>query len=183
MDYLDIIFTVSASVKDGNEMAYYSPFINAANVTFASLAKVTVKGMRAVSELDIICQLNDPNIMPQFHDDQKSLRKPDVVIIPFSYDAFPLTEDRCKSRDQRLGEAKKRPEVPLVWRDPLACIEFKRFKDNLSPPKMMYEVAPYCATKPEYWIIGDQVPESATATGEAISQPKSSRTAPVVERK
>jgi len=173
-DPQDVMFTVLASVNPGTEKAYYGPFIDAANIAFAHLADVTVEGMRAVSNLDIICQLNDPNIMPQYHDDQKSLRKPDVVIIPFSYEAFPKTEDMIDSRNQRLRDARKKPEVPLVWKDPLACIEFKRSTKKLSPPKKNYKVAPYCATKPEYRTLDDDhVPETVATAGQATSQPKS----------
>jgi hypothetical protein len=79
-----VTLTVIASVSRGNENALYGPFIEAANIVFACLAELEVEGMRDASELDIICQQNDPKTMSQVHQGQESIPKPDVVIIPLS---------------------------------------------------------------------------------------------------
>jgi len=85
-----------ASVSRGNEFEK-RPF-EAANIASAFLSELKVDGIRNASELDVICQQNDPKTMSQVHQNQESMRKPDVVIIPFSYDAFLDAVEKVDSR-------------------------------------------------------------------------------------
>jgi hypothetical protein len=140
--------------------------------------------MLDASELDIICQQNDPKTMSQVHQDQESIRKPDVVIIPFSYDAFPDTAKMVGSRERRLENAREQPIKALVWKDALACIEFKRpTKKTLSPPKATYRVENYVATKPEYRRVEDPVPDPPVTAETSASQTKATPPAPDGERR
>jgi hypothetical protein len=118
-----------------------------------------IEGMRdANNELDIMCQQNDPKSMLQCHQDQQSIRKPNIVIIPFSYDAFPALKKQMTSQNQtdsrilRLEKAQCKLEVALCWKETLACIEFKKpkKKKNLIPPKDTYALDKYIPTNPEY---------------------------------
>jgi len=117
-----------------------------------------IEGMRdANSELDIMFQQNDPKNMSQYHQDQQSIRKPDIVIIPFSYNAFPALKKQMTSQNQndsrtlRLEKAQCKPEVALRWKETLACIEFKRpTKKKLTPPKDTYTLGKYVPTNPAH---------------------------------
>ena len=186
------VLTGITSVSPGKENAFYAPFVKAANIAFACLAKITVPGMKnAGGGLDIICQQNDPKLMFQTHQGQESIRKPDVVIIPFSYDAFPGTEDAGPDpRGTRLVNARNQPKKSLLWKDVLVCIEFKRSKsgkkNNMRKPKDRYAVAKYVATKPEYRRVERVVPEAAATATTGASQTQSGQpqaAAPVIECK
>jgi hypothetical protein len=160
------------------EMNFYDPFITAANLAFACLENVHAPGMDdAKGRLDITCQQN--------HQDQESIRKPDVVINPFSYDAFPDAEEHVGSRTQRLSYAAQQPKASLLWKDALACIEFKRpTKTGLRQPKAKYNVEEYVPTKPAYRRVEAPVANAlaTSATGASQTQSGQSRAAPA-ERK
>jgi hypothetical protein len=185
------VLTGIASVSPGKESAFYAPFVKAANIAFACLAEITVPGMKnAGGGLDIICQQNDPKLMFQTHQGQESIRKPDVVIIPFSYDAFPGTENEPDPRGTRLVNARNQPKKSLLWKDVLVCIEFKRSesakKKAMPKPKDRYAVAKYVATKPEYRRVEPVVPEAPATATTGASQTQSGQpqaAAPVVECK
>ena len=138
----------------------------------------------ANSELDIMCQQNDPKNMSQYHQDQQSIRKPDIVIIPFSYDAFPAMKKQMTSQNQtdsrnqidsrtlRLEKAQCKPEAALRWKETLACIEFKRpTKKKLTPPKDAYTLGKYVPTNPEYRRIEclESNARATTGTGQGTS--------------
>jgi hypothetical protein len=138
-----------------------------------------IEGMRdANSELDIMFQQNDPKNMSQYHQDQQSIRKPDIVIIPFSYDAFPAMKKQMTSQNQtdprtlRLEKAQCKPEAALRWKETLACIEFKRpTKKKLTPPKDTYTLGKYVPTNPEYRRIEclKSNARATTGTGQGTS--------------
>jgi hypothetical protein len=160
------------------ETNFYDPFITAANIAFACLENVHAPGMDdAKGRLDIICQQN--------HQDQESIRKPDVVINPFSYDAFPDAEEHVGSRTQRLSYAAQQPKASLLWKDALVCIEFKRpTKTGLRQPKAKYYMEEYVPTKPAYRRVEAPVANAlaTSATGASQTQSGQSRAAPA-ERK
>jgi hypothetical protein len=145
----------------------------------------------AGARLDILCQQNDPKLMFQTHQGQESIRKPDVVIIPFSYDAFPGTEDaEPDPRGTRLVNARNQPMKSLLWKDVLVCIEFKRSesakKNAMRKPKDRYVVAKYVVTKPEYRRVERVVSEAPATATTGASQTQSGQpqaAAPVVECK
>lgn len=166
-------------VSRGIENAFYAPFTQAANIALSALSGLKVEGMRdANSELDIMFQQNDPKTMSQYHQDQQAIRKPDIVIIPFSYDAFPALKKQMTSQNQtnsrtiRLEKGQCKPDVALRWKGTLACIEFKRpTKKNLTPPKETYTLDKYVPTNPQYRVIEglESNARATTETGQGIS--------------
>ncbi|KAG1893862.1 uncharacterized protein F5891DRAFT_1256933 [Suillus fuscotomentosus] len=110
-----------------------------------------VDGMRApVPAVDMICQQNDMP-MHQMHQTKKSIRKPDVVILPLNSACAPFQDETGnkkgkqsnkqkgaqkndeKDDDQRKKKRKAHMDTnatakpkKLPWKDVLACIEFKR---------------------------------------------------------
>jgi hypothetical protein len=141
--------------------------------------------MRDASKLDIICQQNDPKTMSQVHQGQESIRIPDVIIIPFSYDAFPETIEKVDSRGPRLKNAMEQPQKSFGWKDVLACIEFKRptKKKDLPRPKEQYTVEPYVFPNPPYRRVEDPVLDAPATVGTSISQTQAEQPALPVECK
>ncbi|OJA09990.1 hypothetical protein AZE42_03830, partial [Rhizopogon vesiculosus] len=173
-------------VKSGDEHALYEPFIQLANGAFAGLGQIKIDGMPDASELAIMCQQNDPKNMEQYHQDLKSIRRPDVVIIPFLYNAFPEVAEKTNSEDLRRDLATEQPEVALRWEDVLTCIEFKRpTKKDFSKPKDKYTVASRVLTKPEYLRVErpleDPVLKVPAAAETGISKTPAAEPAPAVE--
>ncbi|KAG0696690.1 hypothetical protein DFH29DRAFT_1082776 [Suillus ampliporus] len=121
-------------VSPGVEKDYYEPFIKAANIALACLGDIKVDGMRAASSnVDIMCQFNDKQIS-QHHQDQESKRKPDVVILPSQSSVKAFPNEGSNDARHRVETAAKSPEEPLLWKDVLASIEFKRKAKTLSRP-------------------------------------------------
>ncbi|KAG0699553.1 hypothetical protein DFH29DRAFT_1014269 [Suillus ampliporus] len=165
-------------VSPGVESDYYKPFINATNIAMACLKDIKVDGMRAASpKVDIICQLNDKN-MVQNHQNVPSTRKPDVVILPFqsSLDAFP--HDRMGPSEHMLRNATEKPIESLLWKDVLASVEFKRKSKRLAAPPSSYTVKDYVPPKPEYLPVGSVAPEDPATAASGPSQTQSQQPVP-----
>ncbi|KAG2134881.1 uncharacterized protein EDB93DRAFT_835296 [Suillus bovinus] len=171
-------------IRPGVENKFYSPFIEATNITLACLEEIKVDGMRApVSAVDMICQQNDMP-MYQTHQTVTSIRKPDIVILPLNSACAPLEDEKGSKKGKQKGRqkddekdnakdnekhdmkrknhmvknAKEKPPAPLLWEDVLACIEFKRKTPGrtkgIKPPPSSYTVTDYIPTKPEYLPVG-----------------------------
>ncbi|KAG0699555.1 hypothetical protein DFH29DRAFT_1070617 [Suillus ampliporus] len=165
-------------VLPGVERKYYEPFIQVTNIALACLADIKVDGMRAASaKVDILCQLNDKEIC-QEHQDKKSRRKPDVVILPFqsSLKAFP--NDGNDDARHRFETAAKPTEEPLLWTDVLASIEFKRKSKVLARPRFSYTVKNYVYTKPDYLRLETAALDGPVATASGLSQTQSKQPEP-----
>ncbi|KAG1826552.1 hypothetical protein EV424DRAFT_1643290 [Suillus variegatus] len=135
--------------------------------------------MRApVSIVDMICPQNDMS-MYQTHQTVRSTQKPDIIILPLDSacasfqddngskkgkqkgkqkanqkeDQKDDTKDGQKRKDHMVKNAKPKPKN-LLWKDVLACIEFKRKTPGrtkeIKPPPSSYTVTDYVPTKPEY---------------------------------
>ncbi|KAG2096094.1 uncharacterized protein F5147DRAFT_656706 [Suillus discolor] len=171
-------------VCPGVENDFYGPFIDATNIALACLEEVKIDGMRApVSTVDMIFQQNDMP-MYQTHQTVRSTRKPDVVILPLNSACASFEDEKCDKKGDKKGKqkskqkddergntkhdekhdtkrkahmvknAKEKPPASLLWKDVLACIEFKRktsgrTKEIKSPPSS-YIVTDYVPTKPEF---------------------------------
>ncbi|KAG2361983.1 hypothetical protein BDR07DRAFT_1408250, partial [Suillus spraguei] len=131
--------------------------------------------MRApVSAVDMICQQNDMP-MHQMHQTAKSVRKPDLVILPLNSACAPFEDvkgskkgkqkDDVKNdkKDDTRYDTKRKAHMDtnatakpkdLPWKDVLACIEFKRKTPGrtkgINPPPSSYTVKDCVPTKPEY---------------------------------
>ncbi|KAG1727040.1 hypothetical protein EDB19DRAFT_1914396 [Suillus lakei] len=185
-------------VRPGVEDKFYGPFIEATNIALACLEEIKVHGMCApVPAVDMICQQND---MPMYQNHQtvKSTRKPDLVFLPLNSACTPFKDEKgvgnCtgyprkggkkgKQQDNENDDEKRKahmvknamtkPPAPLLWKDVLTCIEFKRKtnrKKPIKPPRSSCKVNEYVPTKPEYLPVDhlkaeDPVPgPSQTAT-------------------
>jgi hypothetical protein len=164
-------FITIISIRPGVENKFYGPFIRATNIALACLEEIKVDGMRTpVPAVDMICQQNDMP-MHQNHQTAKSIRKPDLVILPLNSACAPFQEEKGgkkgKQRDDEKDDEKRKKKRKahmdanatakpknLPWKDILACIEFKRKTPGrtkgINPPPPSYTVTDYVPTKPEY---------------------------------
>ncbi|KAG2360647.1 hypothetical protein BDR07DRAFT_1610637 [Suillus spraguei] len=175
----DVHTALNEYIRPGVENKFYSPFIRATNTALACLEDIKVDGMRApVSAVDMICQQNDMP-MHQTHQTAKSIRKPDLVILPLNSACAPFEDvkggkkgkqkgkrkDDVKDdkKDDTMHDTKRKAHMDtnatakpknLPWKDVLACIEFKRKTPGrtkgIKPPPSSYVVKDYVPTKPEY---------------------------------
>ncbi|KAG2072831.1 hypothetical protein BDR04DRAFT_1096036 [Suillus decipiens] len=151
----DVHTALNEYIRPGVENKFYSPFIKATNTALACLQEIKVDGMRApVSAVDMICQQNDMP-MHQTHQTAKSIRKPDLVILPLKSACAPFEDVKGDKKGRQKGKQKDdlknnlkddlkddtsyatkrkahmdtnataKPK-DLPWKDVLACIEFKR---------------------------------------------------------
>ncbi|OJA10657.1 hypothetical protein AZE42_07281, partial [Rhizopogon vesiculosus] len=128
------------------------------------------------SDLHIMCQVNDCPIY-QDHQERTSQQKPDVAILPFKCTFAALPEEKHDG-DNRLINTATKQETRLVWKDMLACIEFKRPTKKLSKSPLSYEVAPYKSTNPEYRCVEHTVPDApASAAAPAPDSESTHRSA------
>ncbi|KAG1903595.1 uncharacterized protein F5891DRAFT_1210137 [Suillus fuscotomentosus] len=174
----DVEIALNEYVCPGVENSFYGPFIRATNIALACLAEIKGDGMGApVPAVDMICQQNDMP-MHQTHQTKKSTRKPDLVILPLDSTCAPFQDEKSGKKgeqkvekddgknDEKNDEKRKKKRRAhmdtnattkpknLLWKDVLACIEFKRktlgrTKGIKSPPSS-YTVTDYVPTKPEY---------------------------------
>jgi len=135
----------------------------------------------APSDLDIICQVNDHPIL-QDHQGRRSTRKPDVLILPYkcALTALPGDKRNVSPSTYKMVNAAAKPKARLLWKDVLACIEFKRPNKEFAQCPLSYEVAQYKPTNPEYRRIEHPVPD-VSATAAAVSA--QATTAPPSDRK
>ncbi|KAG2075856.1 hypothetical protein BDR04DRAFT_1068788 [Suillus decipiens] len=171
----DVHTALNEYIRPGVEKKFYSPFIKATNIALACLEEIKVDGMRApVSAVDIICQQNDMP-MHQTHQTAKSIRKPDLVILPLNSACAPFEDvkgskkggqkDNVKDdkKDDTRHDTKRKAHMDtnamakpknLPWKDVLACIEFKRKTPGrtkgINSPPSSYTVKDCVPTKPEY---------------------------------
>ncbi|KAG1905121.1 uncharacterized protein F5891DRAFT_976669 [Suillus fuscotomentosus] len=144
----DIQTALSEYVCPGVENNFYSPFIRTTNISLACLEEIKIDGMRArVPTVDMI--------MHQMHQTKKSIRKPDLVILPLNSACAPFQDETGGKKgkqiskqkgtqkddgkdDEKDDEQRKKKRKAymdtnatakpknLPWQDVLACIEFKR---------------------------------------------------------
>ncbi|KAG2068458.1 hypothetical protein BDR04DRAFT_1079342 [Suillus decipiens] len=183
----DVHTALNEYIRPGVENKFYSPFIRATNTALACLEDIKVDGMRApVSAVDMICQQNDMP-MHQTHQTAKSIRKPDLVILPLNSACAPFEDVKGGKKGKQKGKQKddvkddKKDDTKhdtkrkahmdtnatakpknLPWKDVLACIEFKRKTPGrtkgIKPPPSSYTVKDYVPTKPEYLPVEDPEP-------------------------
>ncbi|KAG1779616.1 hypothetical protein EV702DRAFT_1194993 [Suillus placidus] len=166
-------------VGPGKEEKFYSPFITATNIALACLREIKVDGMPvAASAVDMICQKNDFPIF-QSHQKEKSTRKPDLVFLPLK-----TLGDKVDA-DHRVKDATTKPKDRVLWKDVLACIEFKRKSpkgrtEGVDLPPTSHKVKNYVPTKPEYLPLpvnhpkpDDQAPAPAPGLSQTATQPAS----------
>ncbi|KAG2096079.1 uncharacterized protein F5147DRAFT_763590 [Suillus discolor] len=193
-------------ISPGAENNLYGPFIEVANIALACLEEIKVDGMGVpVTTVDMICQQNDMP-MYQTHQTVRSIRKPDVVILPLNSTCAPFEDDNGGKKGKQKGKKKddqknatkdyqrrkarmvknatEKPPAPLPWIDVLACIEFKRktpgWTKGIKSPPSSYTVTDHVPTKPEYLPV-DHLKAQAPAPDPSqapVTQPVSD-TAPV----
>ncbi|KAG2096095.1 uncharacterized protein F5147DRAFT_641750 [Suillus discolor] len=192
-------------VCPGVENDFYGPFIDATNIGLACLEEIKIDGMRApVSAVDMIFQQNDMP-MYQTHQTARSIRKPDIVILPLKSacasfqddngsktgkqkdkrkaaqedDQKDDTKDGQKRKDHMVKNAKAKAKN-LRWKDVLACIEFKRKTKEIKSPPSSYTVTDHVPTKPEHLPVGHLKAEVPTpGPSQTIATQPASDTAPV----
>ncbi|KAG1895329.1 uncharacterized protein F5891DRAFT_984273 [Suillus fuscotomentosus] len=104
----DIQTALNEYVCPGVENHFYSPFIRATNIALACLEEIEVDGMRApVPAVDMICQQNDMP-MHQMHQTKKSIRKPDVVILPLNSACAPFQDEKGSKKGKQTGKQKSK---------------------------------------------------------------------------
>ncbi|KAG1826528.1 hypothetical protein EV424DRAFT_1599821 [Suillus variegatus] len=175
----DIETALNEYVCPGVENNFYGPFIRATNIALACLEEIKIDGMRApVPTVDMICQQNDMP-MHQMHQTKKSIRKPDLVILPLNSACAPFQDEMgnkkgiqtnkqkgAQKNDEKDDEQRKKKRKAhmdtnatakpkkLPWKDVLACIEFKRKiagrTKGIKSPSSTYAVTDHVPTKPEY---------------------------------
>ncbi|KAG1816325.1 uncharacterized protein BJ212DRAFT_1480776 [Suillus subaureus] len=163
----DVETALNEYVRPGAENKFYGPFIRATNIALGCLEEIKVDGMRAaVPAVDMICQQNDMP-MHQNHQTAKSIRKPDLVILPLNSACTPFQDEKGKQKDDAMDDEKRKKQRKahmdtnatakpknLPWKDILACIEFKRKTPGrakgINPPPPSYAVIDHVPTKPEY---------------------------------
>ncbi|KAG1804415.1 uncharacterized protein BJ212DRAFT_1486696 [Suillus subaureus] len=170
----DVEIALKEYMSPGDENQFYGPFIRATNIALACLEEIKVDGMDApVPAVDMICQQNDMP-MHQTHQTAKSIRKPDLVILPLNSACAPF--EKKKKKDKNKDDKKRKAHMDtnatakpknLLWQDILACIEFKRKtpgrkKGIQPPPPSSYKVEDYVPTKPEYLPVDHLKPERPT---------------------
>jgi hypothetical protein len=106
------------------------------------------------AKLDFICQQDDSKTISEVRQDQESIRKLDVVVVPFLYDAFHDAADKLDFRAKRPVYARERSIEPLLWEYAIASIEFKRMtkKKDISRPKEN-TLETHVPTKPVYMRV------------------------------
>ncbi|KAG2087331.1 hypothetical protein BD769DRAFT_1617619 [Suillus cothurnatus] len=189
-------------IRPGVENKFYGPFIRATNIALACLEEIKVDGMRTpVPAVDMICQQNDMP-MHQNHQTAKSIRKPDLVILPLNSACAPFQEEKGgkkgKQRDDEKDDEKRKKKRKahmdanatakpknLPWKDILACIEFKRKTPGktkgINPPPPSYTVTDYVPTKPEYLPVDHlKVEDPVPGPSKTLATQPASDTAPAV---
>ncbi|KAG1819909.1 hypothetical protein EV424DRAFT_917300 [Suillus variegatus] len=151
----DIQTALNEYVCPGVESNFYGPFIRATNIALTCLEDIKIDRMRVpVPTVDMICQQNDMP-MHQMHQTNKSIRKPDLVILPLNSACAPFQDetggkkgkqiskqkgtqkddgkDDEKDDEQRKKKRKAHMDTNatakpknLPWKDVLACVELKR---------------------------------------------------------
>ncbi|KAG1802087.1 uncharacterized protein HD556DRAFT_1494056 [Suillus plorans] len=216
----DIEIALNEYVCPGVENSFYGPFIRATNIALACLEEIKVDGMGAPAlAVDMICQQNDMP-MHQTHQSKKSTQKPDLVILPLDSACASFQDEKGGKKgkqknkqkvekddgknDEKNNEKRKKKckahmdtnamtkPKNLLWKDVLACIEFKRktlgrTKGIKSPPSL-YTVTDYVPTKPEYLPVDhlqaedpvpglSQIPAARSPSNTASAVPSSGLTA------
>ncbi|KAG1774429.1 hypothetical protein EV702DRAFT_535694 [Suillus placidus] len=174
----DIATALNEYISPGDEPHFYGPFIRATNIALACLEEIKVDGMGApVPAVDMICQQNDMP-MHQTHQTVRSIRKPDLVILPLNSACAPFEkhqqkdankaeekadENRNKKRKAHMDTKTTAKPKNVLWQDVLACIELKRKtsgrKKGIQPPPSSYKVEAYVPTKPEYLPVDHLKPQ------------------------
>ncbi|KAG1893873.1 uncharacterized protein F5891DRAFT_1256963 [Suillus fuscotomentosus] len=207
----DIETALNEYVCPGVENNFYGPFIRATNIALACLEEIKIDGMRApVPAVDMICQQNDMP-MHQMHQTKKSIRKPDLVILPLNSACAPFQDETgnkkgkqsnkqkgAQKNDEKDDERRKKKRKAhmdtnatakpkkLPWKDVLACIEFKRKTagrtKGIKSPSPTYTVTDHVPTKPEYLPV-DHLKAEVPASGPSHTPATqpASDTAPAVQ--
>lgn len=120
------------------EEQMYKPFIRASNLALDRLSKLDVPGLgcsKAHDDDKILFHQNDPKNMTQQHQGERSIWKPDVVIV---------SRTSAKKVRKQLGQAYKddealeKPTQQFQWTDVRSTVEFKHKKTwtgLLMPPE------------------------------------------------
>ncbi|KAF9235699.1 hypothetical protein BU15DRAFT_77724 [Melanogaster broomeanus] len=147
----------------GSDPAGLSPLIRnalteyakASNNALKHLKTLEIKGMRtSPSEgIDMFFQRNDPNGITQKHSgEKKTLRKPDLVILPFTEGSkhFKIGNKKI-DRDTYIKDHTHEAGKSVYWKDLLSVAEFKWEKTpKMGPPPATYSRQNYAAPTPEF---------------------------------
>ncbi|KAG2067179.1 hypothetical protein BDR04DRAFT_1058335 [Suillus decipiens] len=188
------------------EPGSYPSFVRAANAALLKLSSLEVPGLPAFphnNETDILFHHNDKDIK-QMHQEAKSTRKPDVVIVSRkaakgvagAVEAKGKGKSKGKSKGStgnkdgdQIEEAKEfdtnkaaaKPRGNFNWIDVRSTIEFKRSR-TLDYPVLPYEVTEYAPPKPGFKYLnlsnGTENPEPTGAAPVPASAPAPSSSKP-----
>ncbi|KAG1840485.1 hypothetical protein DFJ58DRAFT_689182 [Suillus subalutaceus] len=154
----------------------YPSFVRAANAALLKLRSLEVSGLPAPphDETDILFHHNDKD-MKQMHQDVKSTRKPDVVLV--SREAAKGVAKGGKTKGKSKGKGKEfntdtaatKPHGNFNWIDVRSTVEFKRSR-TLDPPVLPYKVTEYAPPKPgsKYLNLGSGT-ENPKPTGTSLA--------------
>src|SRR6267154_4149757 len=92
---------------------------------------------------------------------KQSIRKPDVVILPWEQSHVDKT---VSETDHRVINSTMTPAERPLWPNVLASIEFKRQTRQPSPPPTSYNVKDYVHTKPDYRRVEPPVADAPATT-------------------
>ncbi|KAG1826388.1 hypothetical protein DFJ58DRAFT_751139 [Suillus subalutaceus] len=148
----DVETALKEYMSPGDENHFYGPFIRATNIALACLEEIKVDGMGApVPAVDMICQQNDMP-MHQTHQTAKSIRKPDLVILPLNSACAPFEKKKKKNKNKDdEKDDKKRNKKRKAHMDTNATRKTPGRKKGIQPPlPSSYKVEDYVPTKPEY---------------------------------
>jgi hypothetical protein len=115
------------------EEQMYKPFIQASNLALDLLSKLDVPGLvcsKAHDDDKILFHQNDPKNMAQQHQSERSIWKPDVVIVSRTS----ANKVRKQSGQAYMDdEALEKPTQQFQWTDVRSTVEFRHKKIQTSP--------------------------------------------------
>lgn len=118
------------------EEQMYKPFIQASNLALDLLSKLDVPGLvcsKAHDDDKILFHQNDPKNMAQQHQGERSIWKPDVVIVSRTSANKVRKQSGQAYKDE---EALEKPTQQFQWTDVRSTVEFrhKKIRTGLSMP-------------------------------------------------
>ncbi|KAG8842572.1 hypothetical protein FRC20_004338 [Serendipita sp. 405] len=132
----NLMYFHSQFVTAENEKDSYSPWVKMTNTALELLRDKELPETRGYdTEIDIILQHNDPNILRYAHNDQTLNRKPDSIFMPISTARMLHgCKDDTKWTDVAENHANKSPKKTredanpweLNWGDAFSSVEYKR---------------------------------------------------------
>ncbi|KAI5994272.1 hypothetical protein F5J12DRAFT_896793 [Pisolithus orientalis] len=130
----EIKATLTRYAKYKLEDDLYRPFVVASNIALAHLKELQIDGMRVneSEEVQMFFQRNDPRVIHQDHAEDKSTRKPDVIVCSFANDAKYFKKARSSSWDEHVSA----------------------IGQGMKPPPDEYSVSEYRASQPKFLNIG-----------------------------